>query len=218
MDLKVDNNVFVKLRDFFKLIDISVEVDEYDVNNDILEGNLQLKGKYLKRDNVTEEYYNEKIPFSVAFPINDIEVDDIDCVDLEYNEVDGRGIDVSFDILIKYQTYEEIPVEVDDRKLEKIEVDNLEDVDYEMLKKEETNRIDNLLKSALEIKDDNLPTNEVIIRGLKENRGCISVCYYKDEKELEKVCEDKGLSLGNVFKNNQQYDINQYHRVIISEK
>ena len=169
MDLKVDNNVFIKLKDFFKLVDISVEVDDYNVDNDVLEGDLQLKGKYLKRDNVTEAYYNEKIPFTVAFPLNDIEVEDINCIDLEYNEVDGRGIDVSFDVLIKYQSYEEPLEEEKSREFEideLLESQKLDNIDYEELKNEETNRIDNLLKSALEIKDDNFPTNETIMRGL----------------------------------------------------
>lgn len=253
MDLKVNHNSFIKLKDFFKLLDISVEVDEYSIRNDLLEGVLVVRGKYLKRDNTTEEYYDEKIPFTIAFATNSFEVDDINCLDLEYVAIDGRGVDVSFDILIKYEDTSveeaiEVPVEVVlDREANQNEEtllaqdvemgkdENIEEVfediedkeiqtmplpneDFEELKEEETKRIDNLLKSTLEIKDDNHPTEEVVIRGLKEEKTSISVCYYKSDNELEKLCNNRGVSLDKVFKNNQKYNINQYHRVIINEK
>lgn len=245
MDLKVNHNSFIKLKEFFRLLDISVEVDEYNVKNDLLEGVLLVKGKYLKRDNVTEEYFYEKIPFTVAFATSGFDVEDIDCLDLEYVAIDGRGVDVSFDILIKYDDFSfndavEVPVEIvtqrekeviESQTISLLEEDNLEkelekelqtselsDSDYEELKNEETKRIDNLLKSTLEIKDDNLPTEEVVIRGLKDDKSNISVCYYNSDSELEKVCTDKGISLDKVFKSNQKYNINQYHRVIINEK
>ena len=108
MDLKMNYNSFIKLKDFFKVLNISAEIDEYNVKNDTLEGVLHIKGKYLRRDNVSEEYFLEKIPFSIVINDQDFEVEDINCIDFEYIGVEGRGVDVSFDILVKYYTMENI--------------------------------------------------------------------------------------------------------------
>lgn len=240
MDLKVNHNSFIKLKDFFKILDISVEVLEYNLENELLSGSLIVKGKYLKRDNTTEEYINEQIPFTIAFTNTDFDINDINCQDLEYVAIEGRGVDITFDIMVNYDNVIEIPIEIiDDRESEEIieakdefnentedindedndiEILPLTDLDFEELKKEETKRIDELLKSTLEIKDDNLPTEEIIIRGLKEGKSNISICYYNDDKELENICKTRGVSIDNVFKNNQKFDINKYHRIILNEE
>lgn len=75
MDLKMNYNSFIKLKDFFKVLNISAEIDEYNVKNDTLEGVLHIKGKYLRRDNVSEEYFLEKIPFSIVINDQDFEVE-----------------------------------------------------------------------------------------------------------------------------------------------
>lgn len=221
MDLKVNHNVFIKLKEFFKLQDISAEVDQFTLNEELLEGTLEVKGKYVKRDNVTEEYFSEKVPFSITFNNKDIDVLDILCSDLEYVTVDGRGVDVSFDILVKYEEVIEVPIRLEDDELvqevSKIEVEPLSTVDYERIKEAETTRIDGLLKSVLEVKDDNHPTDEIVIRGIPDGKSHISVCYYESENDLVKVCNNKGIAIDTVFKENQKYDINKYHRVIIND-
>lgn len=266
MDLKMNYNSFIKLKDFFKVLNISAEIDEYNVKNDTLEGVLHIKGKYLRRDNVSEEYFLEKIPFSIVINDQDFEVEDINCIDFEYIGVEGRGVDVSFDILVKYYIFEEVPVvtsrneemvmanslekqsdidqssqkpdiieeehsETDtlfreegdseenlDEQMAEVMATPLEDDEFETLKKEETERIDNLLKSTLSFKDDNLPTEEIVIRGLKDTTILMKVYYYKNDAELERVCNENNMSLDTVFKKNQKFDFNKYHRVIINDK
>ncbi|MFR7881060.1 MAG: hypothetical protein ACLU5J_06000 [Christensenellales bacterium] len=88
----------------------------------------------------------------------------------------------------------------------------LEDDEFETLKKEETERIDNLLKSTLSFKDDNLPTEEIVIRGLKDTTTLMKVYYYKNDAELERVCNENNMSLDTVFKKNQKFDFNKYHQ------
>lgn len=223
MDLKMNYNSFIKLKDFFKVIDVSAEVDEYNVKDDVIEGVLSLRGKYLKRDNQTTEYFLEKVPFSITMNNMDFEVEDIDCIDLEYVGFDGRGIDVTFDILVNYSIYEEIPISTNATELNfeeeaRIDTDVLSEDDYEELKNNETTRVDELLMATLSFKDDNLPTEEVVIRGLNEPLSSIRVCYYKDDKELEKLCTKNNLSIDSVFKSNQKFEIDKYHRVILNDK
>ena len=77
MNLKMNYNSFIKLKDFFKIQDISAEIEEYEVNDVNIEGQLSIKGKYLRRDNISEEYFLEKIPFSILMPNSDFEIEDI---------------------------------------------------------------------------------------------------------------------------------------------
>ncbi len=234
MNLKMNYNAFIKLKDFFKLVDVSAEIEEYENKQGSLEGILSIKGKYKRRDNITEEYFLEKIPFTILMNTTDFEVEDINCIDFEFLSVDGRGIDVTFDIAVEYLVYEEIPVITETRdemvfKNETIEASDIEDLtsidtqtleeeDYEALKKAETKRVDELLKSTLSYKDDNLPTDEVVIRGLADKKASVKVFYYKKEAELEKMCSNESISIDKVLKNNQKYEFNRYHRVIVNDK
>lgn len=288
MKLKMNYNSFIKLKDFFKIVDITAEVKDYITKNDTLEGNLEIHGKYQKRDGITEEYFLENVPFSIVFKNNDYDINDIVCTDIDYVAIDGRGVDVTFDILVDYYEYEEIPVKLDtpieqfeeskrlsvevseewtgtqnkqvvddsnptleekintvsdndmeDESSEAIRVEpidletetiseteieainnqeeNIDSNDIEKIKKEETDRIDSLLKSTLNFKDDNLPTEEIVIRGIPEEKSKIKVCYYQNDQDLEKVCEKNNISLDKVFKANRNRNIEKYHRVIINE-
>ena len=89
--------------------------------------------------------------------------------------------------------------------------------DIEKIKEEETQKIDKILKSTLNFKDDNLPTEEVIVRGLSDKKHRLKVCYYKNDKELENLCIENKISLNEVFKANKNTNIEQHHRVIIHE-
>lgn len=264
MNLKMSYNSFIKLKDFFKIVDLTAEVKDYVTKDDVLEGTLEINGKYQKRDGVTEDYFSESIPFSVVFKNDNVEVNDIVCTDIDYVAIDGRGVDVTFDILVDYMEYEPIPVEINetanhdfvvevaeeidangtlnecfnndderesleevtslDEELSETELEELhldtEQVnsdDLEEIKQQETNRIDTLLKSTLNFKDDNLPTQEVVIRNVPDKKSKLKVCYYQNDQELESVCEKNNVSLNRVFKENKNRNIEKYHRVIIKE-
>ena len=185
MELKMNFNSFIKLKDFFELIDVSAEIDEFNELDEMIEGKLSLKGKYLKRDNITTEYFSEFIPFTIVISNKDYEVEDILCTDLEHVTVESRGFDVSFDILVKYNI-----LSSEENRYEEITKDDLEIVevtssDFEEIKENETKRIDELLSSTLNLKDDNLPTDEIVIRNLNDNVSNIKICYYNNEKELD---------------------------------
>ncbi len=250
MNLKMSYNSFIKLKDFFKIVDITAEVKEYQTKNDTLEGNLEIHGKYQKRDGITEDYFLENVPFSIIFKNSEFEIIDIICTDIDYVAIDGRGVDVTFDILTDYNEVSEIPVNLDEnvipvvrendvavevssdltptevREVEKeeeeqemveLDAESIDEADFEQIKEEETKRVDTLLKSTLNFKDDNLPTEEIVIRNIPETKSKIKVCYYQDDHELEKVCENNNLSINQVFKENRNRNIEKYRRVIIHE-
>ena len=101
MNLKMNYNSFIKLKDFSKLLDITAEVTSYNQVNDVLDGKLTINGKYLKKDGVTDDFFTEVLPFSVVFNDKNYHIDDIICTDIDTVSVDGRGIDTTFDIEIE---------------------------------------------------------------------------------------------------------------------
>ncbi len=237
MELKMNYDSFIKLKDFFKISNISAEINQYQVVEDTIEGTLDIKGKYVKRDNITDEYFLEQIPFSILMKSQEFEVEDMYCTDFEYVGIEGRGIDVNFDIFVKYSLVEEVPVVIDDeatmvmkdvlqdrtnstvdKTTDEIVATPLEEHEFEVLKSAETKRVDDLLKSTLNMKDDNLPTEEIVIRGLKDKTSKLKIYYYQSEAELERVCLENQISLDTIFKKNMKFDFNKYHRVIINEK
>lgn len=221
MELKMNYNSFIKLKDFLKIIDLSAEVDEYNIIDESLEGNLNIKGKYIKRDNVTDEYFLEKVPFSIFINNKEFEINDIYCVDIEHVGIEGRGIDVSFDIYVNYDVLSEEFREKDNNEstneIESLETIPVNEQDFEHLKSLETNRVDELLKTTL-IGKDNSPTEDIVIRNAYEDNTKIKICYYNTDKQLEDICFKNDLSIEKVYNDNKKYDFNKYHRVILNEK
>lgn len=217
MELKMNFNSFIKLKDFFKLIDISAEVEEFHEQNELIEGKLNIKGKYTKRDNITTDYFSELIPFTIIISSQNYEVEDIFCVDIEYVVVESRGFDVTFDIFVKYNILDDFELREDENINDDLSITTEPStIDFEEIKENETKRMDELLLSNLNIKEDNYPTDEIIIRNLSEQVSNIKICYYENEKELDKICENNNISLNDVLNNNKKYSNYKYKRVFLS--
>ena len=172
MNLKMNYNSFIKLKDFSKLLDITAEVTSYNQVNDVLDGKLTINGKYLKKDGVTDDFFTEVLPFSVVFNDKNYHIDDIICTDIDTVSVDGRGIDTTFDIEIEYdeispsveyEDFERLQSENSIESIDEIEKEPITLDDIEKIKEEETQKIDKILKSTFNFKDDNLETIEKAI-------------------------------------------------------
>lgn len=218
LELRMNYSAFIKLRNFVKINDISAEIKEYVKREDVVNGKLDVCGNYLEDDLMTTCNFNEEIPFSIIFANTSFDVVDIDCVNLDYEIVDGRGIDVMFDVLIKYEEY----IEDDVSKLEKKEQDTVieipvvieEDNDYEKIKEEKEAYIDKKIEENLEICEDNNPTEEKIL--IKEDKKrVIKVCYYQDNKELDDLCVNNNIGIDKIFNDNKNTDFIKHKRVII---
>lgn len=105
LELRMNYSAFVKLREFVKINDISAEIKDFEKKDDVINGTLEVNGTYLIEDLITSNSFSEDIPFNILFSNEDFEVNDIDCIDLDYNVVDGRGIEILFDILLKYEDF-----------------------------------------------------------------------------------------------------------------
>lgn len=245
MEIRMNFNDFIKIKSILKIIDLSGEVIDYQIDKNEIKGLMGINGKYAK-ESLDETYtFNEEIPFNFIFKDNVKSVDDVDCVNLEYEVVDSRGIELSFDIRLDYEleglveersetqvepgvseeskeviaeTPEEVtPPEVVTSLGERVEDEIEAPQEVETAKEEITKLIDNKLATTLSSKEDNLPQEESVFGGIEERKSTLRVCYFKTDAELEKVCKDNNVSINQVFKENQDLNINETRRVIINE-
>lgn len=107
MNNKTTFKQIIKLRDLAYLCDIGAEVGEYYPKNDIIEGKLYVTGSYHNYKKESTELFSETIPFSILIDNNSIEVHDIDCSSFESTVIEGRGIEITFDISITYEEKED---------------------------------------------------------------------------------------------------------------
>lgn len=245
MEIRMNFNDFIKIKSILKIIDLSGEVIDYQIDKNEIKGLIGINGKYAK-ESLEETYtFNEEIPFNFIFKDNVKSVDDVDCVNLEYEVVDSRGIELSFDIRLDYEleglveersetqvepgvseqskeviaeTPEEVtPPEVVTSLGERVEDEIEAPQEVETAKEEITKLIDKKLATTLSSKEDNLPQEESVFGGIEERKSTLRVCYFKTDAELEKVCKDNNVSINQVFKENQNLNINETRRVIINE-
>ena len=245
MEIRMNFNDFIKIKSILKIIDLSGEVIDYQIDKNEIKGLMGINGKYAK-ESLEETYtFNEEIPFNFIFKDNVKSVDDVDCVNLEYEVVDSRGIELSFDIRLDYEleglveersetqvepgvseeskeviaeTPEEVtPPEVVTSLGERVEDEIETPQEVETAKEEITKLIDKKLATTLSSKEDNLPQEESVFGGIEERKSTLRVCYFKTDAELEKVCKDNNVSINQVFKENQDLNINETRRVIINE-
>ncbi len=221
MELRMNFTSFIKIKDASRINDICGEILDYSVTEDGVVGSLGINGKYYKNDLEKENQFNESIPFNIVFTTPKFELIDLDCVNLDYDLVEGRGIEVSFDIKVEYNELEDAPDAIEtigERTVEEQEetVPTIESTELEEIKDEITEKVSSKLEETLKFKDDNLPTEtENFLDNLEEKRSKIKVCYYSNDKELENVCAKNDISLDKVFKDNKNNDISKYQRVII---
>lgn len=245
MEIRMNFNDFIKIKSILKIIDLSGEVIDYQIDKNEIKGIMGINGKYAK-ESLDETYnFNEEIPFNFIFKDNVKSVDDVDCVNLEYEVIDSRGIELSFDIRLDYEleglveersetqvepgvseeskeviaeTPEEVtPPEVVTSLGERVEDEIETPHEVETAKEEITKLIDKKLATTLSSKEDNLPQEESVFGGIEERKSTLRVCYFKTDAELEKVCKDNNVSINQVFKENQNLNINETRRVIINE-
>lgn len=227
MELRVNFNSFVKIKDAIRINDICGEILDYQLTTDGVSGKLGINGKYFKDDLEKENTFNDEIPFDIIFTTPEFELIDVDCINLDYDLIDGRGIEVNFDIRVEYneltnalevslgeEEITDLEENLKDDSIREVET-KIEEDELEKIKDEVTTSVSEKLQETLTLKD-NLPTKEEkVLDNFEEKRSCIKVCYYNNDKELEKVCQKNDISLDQVFKDNKNNDIAKYQRIII---
>lgn len=227
MELRVNFNSFVKIKDAIRINDICGEILDYQLTTGGVSGKLGINGKYFKDDLEKENTFNDEIPFDIIFTTPEFELIDVDCINLDYDLIDGRGIEVNFDIRVEYneltnaqevslgeEEITDLEENLKDDSIREAEI-KIEEDELEKIKDEVTTNVSEKLQETLTLKD-NLPTEEEKkLNNFEEKRSCIKVCYYNSDKELENLCLKNDISLEQVFKDNKNNDIEKYQRIII---
>ncbi len=217
MNLKIESNAFTKLEEMTGIKEVDIKIEDYIFENNVLKGNVKIKGDYYNK--VTEQNiipFENTIPFEVVFTKENIEIEDIEIDNFEYYEVVGRGIEASFNINITYDIKE---TRIADEEIE----------ENEKIKEDVTQAIDELLSEKLEVVEDNFlevaeivepileekPTKEVIKK--RDASSTLKIIYHKEDVNVKELCKKHNLSYEEVLKENQKYNFNNSHRIIIKE-
>lgn len=227
MELRMNFVTFVKLKDIIKVNDINGEIVDYEVVDNEIKGKFGINGKYYKLDLDKVNNFNDEIDFNIILLEEQFEIEDIDCIDLDYNVIEGRGIEITFDIKVEYSKYQEVVEDtylLDDETVESNELSNetiyddnknTQNVNIESIKNEITKEIDMKMTNTLLYKEDNLPQEKNLIDLKDIKRTTIKVFYFKNDNELEELCKNNNVAIDKVFKSNINNDINKYRRVIL---
>lgn len=189
MELRMSFNDFIKIKSIFKINDLSGEVLDFKVNENEINGILGITGTYQLDDLVDTHTINSEIPFNFVFADNDVMINDVDCINLDYELIDGRGLEVSFDILIDYnRDSDNTKATIDETVDESIEhIDTLGEVNTTILPDEE--RVE--IKSEQE---NNGSTSDEIKGNVTEisvdNTQDDNTSDENDEKIKEKITEE----------------------------
>lgn len=272
MELKINCNAFVKLKNFLGILNIKSEVKEFTYQNDTLEGKLLINGEYYNSSDLHKEptLFQDEIPFVVVFKDNDYEIEAVNSDNFEFYEVAGRGIETEFEIVVLYhkQSLDDIIQErmidtniistnnnqtegninilrtiteeeqiVDEENLEIIddeidetkrnfdeeadeietefedEQDNNNIIENEAIKSMVTSKIDIILKTKMEGKTDNLPTQDIILRKISSKKQNIKICYYANDSQLDQLCSKYDISIEKVL--NEKRKSSQIRCIII---
>lgn len=229
MDLTINSNAFVELNRLLSVIDIKAEVINFSLENNLLEGEVIISGKYLSDDMNSQNDFSKNVPFTVVFKDESIKIESIEIDDLKYQEIINQGIEVSFEIEVDYDSV----LEDNDEKLEEKETelevissdvlnnDVFDDItseieeeneDIEETKDKITESYNDLLddifiddRKNLEVKELEKENNRVVFTKFKEVFSSYRVYYPKNDRELEKICSKENKSLDDVYKTNSDY-------------
>lgn len=103
MELKISCDASIKLDRMSNIVDVEYDIKNYKTKKDTLDGNVIIKGKYIK-DVIEEEYdFTEQVPFTVVFKNEKYKINSIEILDFNFQEIINQGIECNFNILIKYE-------------------------------------------------------------------------------------------------------------------
>lgn len=211
MEIRIKCEHEINLDQFVKTEMVELEISSFFLKNDTLNGDVKLFGTYQKNinDNLTHQGFEDLIPFTVVFRDSNVKVNNI-TIDNQVIEENSDGIKCSFILIVEYDLEEkiiEVPVETE-QEIIKVSTESNEITDEYTKKLEEKM---NVRETVNLVNDSN-----VSFGWLKDNYASINVYYLQDEKEIEKIANEKRVSIASVL--NQNDDFNQTRRIIIDER
>lgn len=220
MEIRIKCEREINLDQFVKLETVNLNVQSFALNDDTLNGDVKINGMYQKNngDNFTHQGFEELIPFTVVFRDRNIKINEI-LIDEEKINENSTGINCSFILCVNYDVEEvmEVPVETKEEvipviaKEPKIIEENVKD-------NEITEEYTKKLEEKMNNRESIILTNDsnVSFNNLKDNYTCINIYYLNNEKEIERIANEKRISISSILNNNDDFD--KTRRIIIDER
>lgn len=204
-------NETIEIKDLGYLNELNAEIIECYPNEGELTGKLYFTGNYHSSKTDEEKLISKDVEFEILFDNNKYELEDIECLNMKYQILEGVGVDVNFDIIINFNE-----MLLDERKEEQEqEHEVLTCEQNEIEKKLIEKAIDEKLSIKLDTREGNLP-QEVNSTLFDEDKSIVKVVYYNFDNELEKIAVSNNKSLDSLFKENKNNNFNTHKRVIIN--
>ena len=200
-------NETIEIKDLGYLNELNAEITECYPIESKLTGKLYFTGNYHSSKTDEEKLISKDVEFKILFDSNKYELEDIECLNLKYQILEGVGVEVNFDIIINFNE-----ILIDERKEEQ---ETLIEENNEKEKKLIEKAIDEKLSVKLDTRGDNLP-KEVKSEVSPEDKSIVKVVYYNFDNELEKIAINNNKSLDTLFKENKNNNFNTHKRVIIN--
>lgn len=207
MNIIKNFNETLEIKDLGYLNEINAEITECYPNNNELCGKLYITGNYHSSKSDEEVLISKNIDFQILFDNDKLELNDIECLNLKYQVLEGIGVDLNFDIIINFSELIADERENEDESLLEKKLEQ----EKEIIEK----NIDTKLSSKLETRCDNFP-EEIITEKIVENKSVVKVIYYTNDSDLETIASNNNRSLDTLFKENKNNNFNTHKRIIIN--
>jgi len=168
MEIKICCDAQVKLEKMTNVMEVECVVDDYQIEGDTLNGNILIRGSYVK-DNFDEYFdFKEIVPFTVVLNDKGYVVDGISIQDFTCQEIINQGIECNFNILVSYHEEDSvIDLEIEDFNdinVEPMEVETKDDSKDDTLEIEDVNGYDEKIEEIevetdediIEVSDDDI--------------------------------------------------------------
>lgn len=212
MNIIKNFNETLEIKDLGYLNEINAEITECYPNGNELCGKLYITGNYHSSKTDEEVLISKNIDFQILFDNDKLELDDIECLNLKYQVLEGIGVDLNFDIIINFNELE--LDERDDGAIEEKDESSFEEK-IEQEKEIIEKSVDTKLSSKLETRCDNFP-EEIISEKIVEKKSVVKVIYYSNDSDLETIASNNNRSLDALFKENKNNNFNTHKRIILN--
>ena len=231
MELKVKCNKNIELSNFEKINKIQCDIVSANLNGDTLTGDVKISGEYYKKGVNDVKRFEDIVPFTVVFRSDAVNISDVELENEEHAIKENSGIEIKFDLLVKYDIIEKddnddeikIPVEYEEveQVISKINYDEEEEI-INNLAQEVTEGHNLIIKELLDNREEyntniNYKNNNksVDFKKIPNKSRKISVYYFNKESDLEKISKEKKVSVQEVY--NKNNDTIEKRRIIIDE-
>lgn len=204
------NKIFkeiIKIKDIAYLNELGAEIVEYCPKENSLLGKLYLTGAYHSSKTDEVKLIAEDINFTITLDNSDFYINDIECINFEYQVLEGVGLEFKYEI--------ELDVDIEEEFDEREVIQTEDQANLEEIKEEISNAVDQKLSSKLNLIEDNYPQEQIILRSIDNKVNKIKIVYYDDEKDLNNIAKVNNISIETLLKENKSNNFNQHKRVII---